>query len=202
MAKPRRYDFHADEWLGGTLELSPYDRGIYITICALIYSRGERIEIELLRRHCGVHKRSLDAAVARLKAMQKIDVDDAYISQRRCTQEICNTRLRLQKWAENLPKTRKTNGIGAPPAHVRARQPTTTNHQSPSETLPPPLSPPVNGRGKKRLSPIEGIYQGFADALAAIDARDGGADKPPDGALLDGAGTGSGAPHDRRRLAG
>lgn len=65
---------------------------------------------------------------------------------------------------------------------------------------PPFIPPPLRGRGKKRLSPIEGIAKGFADALAER-ARNRQPDHPAAGALLDGAGAGSVTPLARRRLA-
>ena len=124
--KVRRIDFSADEWLGGTLELSPYDRGVYVTICALIYSRGEAIGIELIRRHCGVHLSALKASIARLSTAGKIDVDASSVSQRRCLEEICNTRLRMEKWTENLPQSKKNKDVSAPRAQARARRTITT----------------------------------------------------------------------------
>lgn len=40
MSKIRRVDFSPDEWLAGTRNLEPDERGLYWDCCALIYSRG------------------------------------------------------------------------------------------------------------------------------------------------------------------
>lgn len=121
--KVRRIDFAPDEWLGGTVELKPYDRGVYITICALIYSRGESIGMDLIRRHCGVHMTALKASIARLAACRKIDVDGASVSQARCARELFFADLRLKKWAENHPESFESKELTlARNAPVRARK--------------------------------------------------------------------------------
>jgi hypothetical protein len=112
--KIRRIDFSPDEWLAGTLELTPYDRGIYITICSLIYSRGEAVEIELVHRHCGVHRRALNAALSRLFEAGKIGLKDSQIVQIRCLEELKIANFRLQKWAQNLSSSNKTNDVEPP----------------------------------------------------------------------------------------
>jgi hypothetical protein len=125
--KIRRIDFSPDEWLAGTLELTPYDRGIYITICSLIYSRGEAVEIELIHRHCGVHRRALNAALSRLFEAGKIALKDSQIVQIRCLEELKIANLRLQKWAQNLSSSNKTNDVESP--------------SGPVPSGPPPIAP-------------------------------------------------------------
>jgi len=112
--KARRHDFYADDWLAGTLELKPYDRGVYITICALIYSRGESIGVELLARHCGVHRNQLNASIRRLVAAGKIEESATSLRQVRCETEIFLSDLRLKKWAENLPQFNKNSELPLP----------------------------------------------------------------------------------------
>lgn len=103
--KVRRIPFSPDEWLAGTAELSPYDRGVYITICALIYSRGERIEAEVLARHLGVHGNAINASLARLAAARKITRNGYEITQKRCEIELENARKSSGNAPENGQKT-------------------------------------------------------------------------------------------------
>ena len=114
----RRIDFAPDEWLAGTVELKPYDRGIYITICALIYSRGEAVGMELIRRHCGVHGNALNASIARLAACRKIDVDGASVSQARCVREYNFAESRLKKWAEIQADSAENSDLALPRARA------------------------------------------------------------------------------------
>lgn len=188
--KVRHVDFYADEWLGGTAELSPYDRGVYITICALIYSRGERIGIELLRRHCGVHGNALNASLARLETARKIVRNGSEIGQKRSENELEKVQKRVGNGLENEPVSSETKELEVPRARAHRR---TINHQPLTIETPNGVSS-APARAKKPLSPVEGIFKGFADALAAIEARDGGVGQPANGALLDGAGTGRSTP--------
>lgn len=114
----RRIDFAPDEWLAGTVELKPYDRGVYITICALIYSRGEAVGMELIRRHCGVHGNALNASIARLAASRKIDVDGASVSQARCVREYNFAESRLKKWAEMQDDSAENSDLSLPRARA------------------------------------------------------------------------------------
>lgn len=199
--KVRRIDFWPDEWLAGTAELSPYDRGIYITICALIYSRGEWIGIELLARHSGVHGNALNAALKRLALAGKVCLNGAEISQKRCGNELETSRKRLGNAAEKEGESSKV--IDLRPLRARASHgqlPTTNLETSPTDKNPPEeVSVAPHGataraaartpreRRARKLSPIEGIMKGFADAAAARDSRklrNGGGDWPPAGALL------------------
>jgi uncharacterized protein YdaU (DUF1376 family) len=227
--KVRRIDFWPDEWLAGTAELKPYDRGLYITICALIYSRGERVGIELLKRHCRVRKRDLYAALTRLASVGKVSFDGSEIGQKRCEAELEKSRQRIgeqptgdhsatkmePKWSQNGAKMEPKRDQNAPresrdiidlrPLRARAH---TVNYQLPTtnlETSPTDKNPPEEvsvaphgataragartprARRARKLSPIEGIMKGFADAAAARDARklrNGGGDWPPASALL------------------
>ena len=130
--KVRRIDFSPDEWLAGTLQLSEFDRGIYITICALIYSRGERIGEELLRRHCRAHGNAISAALSRLENARKIVRNGSEIGQKRCENELETAQKRSENGKENASKRWNNNGLdnGTPYAPGNANhQPSTTNHQ-------------------------------------------------------------------------
>jgi hypothetical protein len=53
--KVRRVDFYPDEWLAGTFNLAADERGVYVTICALIYSHCGPIKADGLGKFCGLH---------------------------------------------------------------------------------------------------------------------------------------------------
>lgn len=146
LPKIRRIDFSPAEWLEGTAELSDDDRGVYITICALIWARGRRINLELLRRHSLSHGNKLLASLGRLEKSRKIVRKGLEIGQKRAEKELKNAQTRSRTAAENARHRWKTKEIEDAPAerpHVPAQssrnanhQPSTINHQK-TTPLPP-----------------------------------------------------------------
>jgi len=186
--KVRRIDFSPDEWLAGTQELGPYDRGVYITVCALIYSRGERINVDLLIRHLGAHGNAVNASLARLENARKIVRNGLEIGQKRSENELEKAQKRSEKWLENLPDPKKIND--KPPPNARARsargrrnhQPSTDSGVSPlrgkhPESVREAPSPPLPSRGDgdadARAEPagptVFNDPQLKADTVAALD---------------------------------
>lgn len=102
--KIRRVDFSADEWLAGTAELSDQDRGVYITICALIYSRGGPISIDLLRAASRSHGNRLNSSISRLAELGKITINSSEIAQKRCGKELEIARKRIENASEKGKK--------------------------------------------------------------------------------------------------
>jgi uncharacterized protein YdaU (DUF1376 family) len=100
-SKIRRVDFSPDEWLAGTAELSEFDRGVYITVCALIYSRGGRIGEELLKRHSRAHGNAINSSLLRLEGAGKIVRNGLEIGQKRAEKELETARKRLGNASEN-----------------------------------------------------------------------------------------------------
>ncbi|HEV2225034.1 MAG TPA: hypothetical protein VGR84_18730 [Candidatus Acidoferrales bacterium] len=160
MKKIRRVDFSPDEWLAGTAELGEFDRGVYITICALIYSRGERIGEELIFRHCRAHGNAIRAALVRLEEARKIVRNGSEIGQKRSENELENARIRLEKHSENGTKGNKIRwnviATRVPPAIATINHQPSTIIESPNGDSSPPLDPPLKPKAKSN-GPKQGI---------------------------------------------
>lgn len=130
-------DFHADEWIAGTIELSLEEEGLYIHICALIYSRGGPIQVGVLKNR--VHGNKLRALLSRLEAAGKIIRNGSEIDQKRARKELETAEKRVRKLRENGAKGGRPNGLAKPNGSYH--QPPTTNHQeeSPSPDTSVPL---------------------------------------------------------------
>jgi uncharacterized protein YdaU (DUF1376 family) len=127
--KARRIDFSPDEWLAGTLGLRPEDRGVYITVCALIYSRGGPIGEELVFAHCRAHGNAIRASLNRLETLGKLIRNGLEISQKRCGIELEKAQKRHEKRIENGAKGGRPNGLEKPDGLDDSRAHVTINHQ-------------------------------------------------------------------------
>jgi uncharacterized protein YdaU (DUF1376 family) len=74
--KIRRVNFSPDEYLAGTVRLSPVERGCYWTVCCLIYSHGGPIDDdpEWLAKACNCHGNTWLAVRRRLVDLGKLIV--------------------------------------------------------------------------------------------------------------------------------
>jgi hypothetical protein len=129
--KVRRIDFSPDEWLSGTIELLEFDRGVYITVCALIYSRGGRIEETLVFQHCPSHGNAVRASLVRLEKAGKISRNGLEIGQKRSENELETAQKRSEVGRENVSKRWNNNGVTEQSVLPRGNanhQPSTTNH--------------------------------------------------------------------------
>jgi len=127
MSKPRRFDFYPDDWLGGSGELSIEERGVYITACAAIYSRGGPITRDHLRRLCPCHRRIFDRVLNTLLDLGKLfETSDGKLGQNRCEIELKHARKRLETSQENGRKggrfSSQNNGVAKPGGSSRARE--------------------------------------------------------------------------------
>ena len=160
--KIRRVDFSPDEWLAGTAELSEFDRGVYITICALIYSRGERIGEELLRRHCQAHGNAINSSLSRLEVMRKITRNGSEIGQKRSENELETVQKRLRNASENgifgneIKKVRAATRMNG--AHANHQLPTINHKRN-------PLKSPKGDDG------FEDFWQVYPKKVGKQDAR-------------------------------
>jgi uncharacterized protein YdaU (DUF1376 family) len=114
--KVRRVDFYPDEWLAGTFGLTAAERGVYITLCALIYSHGGPIKADGLAKVCGLHGNAFRSIKSRLVELGKIFENAGEITVKRCEKELENARKRL----ENKKSRAEVNDLQATP---------TINHQ-------------------------------------------------------------------------
>jgi uncharacterized protein YdaU (DUF1376 family) len=88
--KSRHINFYPDEWLAGTVGLSLEEEGLYIRICALIYSQGGPIRPALLLGR-GQHRKTLERLLQKLLEKQKVSENfDGKINQKRCIIELKN----------------------------------------------------------------------------------------------------------------
>ncbi len=137
--KPRRIDFYPDEWIAGTLGLNAEERGVYISICALIYSHDGPIPADGLHKLCGCHAATFKKVKSRLIEAGKISANDGQIIVKRCANELEKAHKRLGKASENGSKggrpSKEINAIEKPPGSSDEKlagapfnlQPPTTN---------------------------------------------------------------------------
>jgi len=85
--------WYAHNWLDGTEELCCFDRGVYITICNLIYARGGPITEELIIRRCRDHWRAVRTSLKRLQELGKIVSEDGHVAVKKCS-EVLQERLK------------------------------------------------------------------------------------------------------------
>lgn len=150
--KIRRVDFSPDEWLAGTAELDIAARGVYITACALIYSRGGPIAHNVLRSFCPGDLRVYRRALETLLTLGKLTESDGYLSQKRCISELEVAEKRVVSAAENGRKggrpSNEINDIKKPAGFFDEKltinhQLSTTNHQPSTKNLTPKSPTPV-----------------------------------------------------------
>lgn len=140
-AKIRRVDFYQDDWLSGTFELSFEERGIYITVCALIYNRGGPVSRELVYEHGRHHRRPFERIVNRLIDLGKLVEKDGKLDQNRCETELKRAQNRLETLRKNGEKggrpSKIINGLEEPKGFGDKKdinhQPTTINQITDSD---------------------------------------------------------------------
>jgi len=137
--KVRHVDWYFDEWIAGTSRLDVVERGVYVTICNMIYSAGGPIDSEGLASACKCHGTSFKRAINRLKKLGKIIENGSQIDVKRCEKELEKARIRLANARENGGKggrpPKKINTLPKPVgysgeklARASSNLPT-TNHQ-------------------------------------------------------------------------
>lgn len=102
--KPRRFDFWPDEWLGGTHMLTNAERGLYITVCTLMYSRGKSVTVSEIFSACVDHGNSLNQQLSRLISLGKLQRKGDEITQKRVRIELEKARKRSRIGRENVEK--------------------------------------------------------------------------------------------------
>lgn len=134
--KVRRVDFSPDEWIAGTIDLSLAERGMYITACSLIYSRGGAILTGMLRSFCHEDLRTYTRCLQKLLDLGKLELKEGYLSNKRCLSELQSAENRSVTAAENVAKrwskSKKNNEVADTSVLPRGNanhQPSTTNHQ-------------------------------------------------------------------------
>jgi hypothetical protein len=171
--KVRRIDFYPDEWLAGTAELQGLDRGVYITVCALIYSRGGAINEELLRRHCREHGNTLKASLTRLAKAGKIIRNGPEIGQKRSENELETVQKRLRKLSESGTKGNDIKKMRAATRSLNGHATTTTTTTTTKKNIDraKALSPARRARSaEEEFSSIYALYPRHVGRGAALKA--------------------------------
>lgn len=106
--------FYASDWLAGTSGLTAAERGVYITIIALIYENdgGIAYDEKRLARRCGITKSAFVRAVDGLCDEGKLSLQNGVVSNRRAEKELSARDIRSQKasasaqerWRGHQPK--------------------------------------------------------------------------------------------------
>ncbi len=174
--KVRYVDWYFDEWLAGTARLDAVERGVYVTICNMIYSHGGPIEMEGLSKLCGCHGHTFKRVLNRLQTLGKIIANDSQIMVKRCAKELEKSRIRVANARENGSKggrpTKEINELGKPVGLFSEKlarasfnlQPTTSNLQ------------PVEKRRGTRLPPDFAVSQEWKEEGAKARLK---AELPP-----------------------
>ena len=141
--KVRRVDFSPDEWLAGTVGLTLEEEGLYIRLCALIWSRGGRVAEDLLRASTKAHGNKVNAVLDRLEAKGKITRNGPEIGQKRAEKELENAEIRLRNASENgqlgnkIKKLKIATRNGVADANHQPSTITTIEEGSEATPLPP-----------------------------------------------------------------
>jgi uncharacterized protein YdaU (DUF1376 family) len=139
-AKIWRIDFYADEWLAGTVGLTMEEEGLYVRACALIYSRGGPVTVDLLKRACrGEHGNRVNACLGRLVKLGKLDVSIDGVMSKRCGNELEKARKRSEKQRENGRKGGRANGLAKAPGSAVEKPLSTYQEEKEEANASPPL---------------------------------------------------------------
>lgn len=128
------FKFYPSDWLGGTGGMTAAERGVYITLVAMIYDHGAPIRRDdsRLARRCGVTKASWLKIIRLLIEDGKITTpDDGLLSNDRCEIELSDRANRVQ------------NATSASEKAAEARAGKIVKKQPEN---PPPDDPPDIGR--------------------------------------------------------
>lgn len=116
-----RIDFYPTEWLVHTAHMTPEERGIFITIVALIYSNRGRIESDFshIANLSNCSKRLARAIVDKLVHKDDLQIDSTgKIGQKRAESELNKKRIHLENSAnggrtkaENERRTNENNNL-------------------------------------------------------------------------------------------
>lgn len=117
--------FYASDWLAGTSGLTAAERGVYITIIALIYENGGPVSLDMTRlaRRCGLPAGSFKRVLEALMTEKKLIETPDGITNERAEKEIGereNLRTKHQSGAQ------KTNTIRAEKSKENQQQATRT----------------------------------------------------------------------------
>lgn len=180
MGKVRHINFHADEWIAGTLPLKADERGCYITVCAMIYSNGGPIldDARELARICNVTAAKWNRIRSTLLDLGKLRLVDGHLTNTRCETELKKALKRTETAVENGATGGKNSGVSRrlraqlsndnnelPEADASRKR--EANHK-PRTNEP---SPPNPQKGAGVSADFDKWYQAYPRKIARADAE-------------------------------
>jgi uncharacterized protein YdaU (DUF1376 family) len=110
--------FFPNDWLNGTSHLKCLEKGVYITLIALMYDNNGPIENDpnWLARQCGVRRPTFDRALKKLILVKKITTEDgATLSNKKCAEMIHFRDKNISNYKQkamvtNIKKAMKSKG--------------------------------------------------------------------------------------------
>lgn len=178
--KIRHVDFYHDEWLAGTATLDVVDVGVYITACAMIYSRGGPIQLEDLKRFVRCHAKVFANAFRRLVQAGKLTLTGTEVCCKRCANELETARKRVATWSQNGSKggrpRKEINEVAKPSgSYARAELPTIRSkkdsdaYASGADAPSPPPDEPVT----EPIPEVDHVKEIFARGKEALGQKSG-----------------------------
>lgn len=173
--------FYSSDWLGGTSGLTAAERGVYITLCALMYEFNGPIRRDdgRLSRRCGCTKAAFTKILGALIEDRKIieigGDDGPHLTNRKCETEISDRAIRSEK-ARAVAQSRWSAQSGKTQGNQRRKNASASATQCESEPEPDIerdkiINISTRGRAKRpdddddRLSP-----SAFISACEPVDA--------------------------------
>ncbi len=103
MASDVWFRFFPSDWISGVAQLSAAERGVYVTLLALMYDHGGPIRRDdnRLSRMCGLPKAAATRAIEALLALEKLAEEDGFLFNDRAKSELTERENRKRIAQEN-----------------------------------------------------------------------------------------------------
>lgn len=178
------FRFFPQDWLAGTSDLSAAERGVYITLLAVIYDRGgpiPRNDVSLGRR-CGLPKAGFVRALESLIEAGKLTLNDGMISNERAEIELVErakhsatqAKRAQSRWQKNKEKQQSENTAALPETCLSQSQSQSHNTKIVDHTdrlvVASPSAPRKASRAKPRTQIAEDAQPSEKDRAAAAEA--------------------------------
>lgn len=173
--------FYASDWLAGTSGLSAAERGVYITILALIYEADGSIPHDegRLSRRCGVTKPAFSKLLAALLTEGKLTLEEGRLSNRRAETELAERKSRSEKaslsaqerWRTQGKKTKQDQGPGN--ANASAKQCSEDANQNQNQKSS--VETNVSTGAEAPLDPVAVLFRQGLALLMAGGVKEGSA---------------------------
>lgn len=149
--------FFASDWLGGTRSMSAAETGIYITLIATMYERGEPIKEDHARlaRLCGTSNSSFKKCLEALILEGKITRSEEGLWNDRVQKEVS---YRLEK-----------SEVGSQAAKVRWGEKTNKNNARPNAKAMPTHSERIANQKPYKKEVIFGVSKGSEKEMKQLD---------------------------------